>query len=78
VTHRSNVRAGALLLEDIRFTGLGREVHHALEVYGQYEPKVAMTRRDTGATSREYGDYILATIEDSNLVAKWEEYVSAE
>jgi isocitrate dehydrogenase (NAD+) len=36
-----------------------------------------MTGRDTGATSAEYGEYLMKTVEDPNLEDKWEAYVKA-
>ena len=36
-----------------------------------------MTGRDTGSTGKEFGEYIMATVADSSLDARWEEYVYA-
>ena len=73
----SLLRAGAMMLEHIGFSGLGGRLHKALDICGQYERKVVMTGRDTGATSKEFGDYVMATVEDSKVEARWEEYVGA-
>ncbi len=40
-------------------------------------PGVALTGRDTGATSSEFGQYLMNTVEDSRVEARWEEYVQA-
>ena len=72
----SIVRAGAMLLEHIGFTELGRKVHQALEVCGQYERKVVMTGRSSGATGKEFGDYLLSSVEDPTLNTRWQEYAS--
>ena len=74
----SLIRAGAMMLEHIRFDELGQKLHKALDICGQYERKVVMTGRDTGATSEAFGDYIMETVEDANVEARWEEYVKAE
>ena len=73
----SMIRATAMLLERIGYVSLGQQLNRALDVCGQYEKKVVMTGRDTGATGKEFGDYVLATIQDSNLDARWEKYVKA-
>ncbi len=73
----SMVRAGAMLLEHIGFSGLAENVNMALDVCGQYERKAVTTGRDTGATTGEFGDYIVATVSDSGLKSKWEGYVYA-
>ena len=70
----SLLRAGAMLLEHIGFTDLGSRLHKALDVCGMYEKKVLTTGRDTGATSNEFGDYVMSTVGDSSLESRWEEY----
>jgi isocitrate dehydrogenase (NAD+) len=73
----SMIRAGAMLLEHIGFPALGAKLHKALDVCGQYEKKLVMTGRSNGATSAQFGDYLMQTVEDPNLDAKWEGYVKA-
>ena len=73
----SLLRAGAMMLEHIGFSGIGGRLHKALDICGQYERKVVMTGRDTGSTSKEFADYVMATVEDSKVEARWEEYVGA-
>ena len=73
----SLLRAGAMMLEHIGFTELGEKLHKAIDVCGQYERKIVMTGRDTGATSAQYGEYIMKTVEDPNLDEKWNSYVKA-
>ena len=73
----SVMRAAAMLLEHIGFIELGDKLHHALDVCGQYEKKLVMTGRDTGATGKEFGEYLMATVEDPTLASRWEEYVRA-
>jgi len=70
----SLLRAGAMLLEHIGFADQGTRLHKAIDVCGMYERKVKMTGRNTGATNVEFGDYVMATVEDSSLDSRWEEY----
>ena len=74
----SLVRAGAMMLEHIGFEDIGGKLHKALDICGQYERKMVMTGRDTGVTSAEFGEYIMQTVEDPNVEARWDEYVRTE
>lgn len=74
----SIIRAGAMLLEHIGFPDQGGKLHKALDVCGQYEKKLVITGRNTGATSAQFGEYLMQTVEDPNLEAKWDAYVKAE
>ena len=74
----SLLRAGAMMLEHIGLGDLGARLHRAIDICGQHERKVVMTGRDTGATSKEFGDYLMATVEDPNVDARWEEYVGEQ
>src|ERR671931_784439 len=71
----SMIRAGGMLLEHIGFPELGARLHKALDVCGQYERRVVMTGRSNGATSAQFGEYLMQTVEDPDLEAKWEAYV---
>ena len=73
----SMVRAGAMLMEHIGFQESGARLHKALDICGQYERSMAMTGRSTGVTSGEYGQYLMETVEDSGMEAKWESFVNA-
>jgi len=73
----SMIRAGAMLMEHIGFAEQGAKLHKALDVCGQYEKKMVMTGRSNGATSAQFGEYLMQTVEDPNLDAKWEGYVKA-
>ena len=73
----SLLRAGAMMLEHIGFEQAGGKLHKALDICGQYEKRVATTGRDTGATSEEFGEYVMATVEDPNVESRWDEFVSS-
>ena len=73
----SLLRAGAMMLEHIGYTDIGSKLHKAIDICGQYERKIVMTGRDTGATSAEFGKYLMGTVADSSLEERWQEYVAA-
>lgn len=70
----SVIKAGALLLNHIGYEQVGRKLEMALDICGQYEKKLVMTGRSTGATGRAYCDYLLETISDPNLEKRWSDY----
>ena len=70
-------RAGAMMLEHIGYTDIGSKLHQAIDICGQYERKIVMTGRDTGATSAEFGQYIMDTVADPTLEDRWQKYVEA-
>ena len=72
----SMIRAGAMLMEHIGYPERGQKLNKALDVCGQYEQKVVLTGRDTGGTGDELADYILDTVQASDLESRWESYVN--
>jgi len=73
----SVLRAGAMLMEHIGFGELGAKLHKAIDVCGQFERRVVLTGRSTGATGKDLADYLMATISDPRLEARWEQYSKA-
>lgn len=73
----SMIRAGAMLMEHIGYRELGQKLNKALDICGQYERRLVMTGRDTGATGKEFGEYLVSTVNDPDLEAKWEKLVYA-
>ena len=71
----SMIRAGAMLMDHIGYSELADRVNMALDVCGQYERKIAVTGRDTGCTTAEFGDYVAETVGDAALESKWHGYV---
>lgn len=59
----SVVRAGAMLLGHIGYNTEADKLYKALDICTETEKKLVMTGRDTGATSAEFADYIMETIE---------------
>lgn len=71
----SMIRAAAMLLNHIGFIDKGKKLEMALDICGQYEKKLVVTGRSNGATGAQFADYLLETIQDPNLEARWESYV---
>jgi len=70
----SLLRAGAMMLDHLGFNDTGSKLHKAIEICGMYEQKLKMTGRNTGATSEDFGKYVLETVADPGLESRWEEY----
>ncbi|KPJ60936.1 MAG: isocitrate dehydrogenase [Latescibacteria bacterium DG_63] len=73
----SLIRAGAFLLSHIGFPEKGKALEMALDICGQYEKKLVMTGRSNGATSSEFGNYLMEKLKDSELEKKWQAYQKA-
>lgn len=58
----SVLRACVMLLEHIGETEIASRLEKALDICMYTEKKLVITGRDTGATSREFGDYVLETV----------------
>ena len=70
----SMIRASAMLIRHIGFPERANQLDMALEVCGQFEKKLVITGRDTGATGEEFTSYLLNWVESSDLKKKWKEY----
>ncbi len=70
----SLIRAGAMMLRHIGFPDKAEKLEMALDICGQYEKKLVITGRDTGATSEEFGNYLMDTTKNPNLKTRWENY----
>jgi isocitrate dehydrogenase (NAD+) len=70
----SIIKAAALLMNHIGFTENAKKLEMALDICAQYEKKVVLTGRDTGATGEEYAKYLMETLQDPNLEEKWNGY----
>jgi isocitrate dehydrogenase (NAD+) len=46
-----------------------------LDICGQYEKKITVTGRDTGATGEEFAEYVMETLSDPQLERKWADYL---
>lgn len=59
----SMIRAGAMLLAHIGFTEEADKLYKALDICTITEKKLVITGRETGATSEEFANYLMDTIE---------------
>ena len=70
----SMIRAAAMLVNHIGYCKSAENREMALDVCGNYEKKLVITGRSTGATGAEYADYLMETLQDPKLKEKWESY----
>ncbi len=70
----SLIRAGAMMLNHLGFTDRGHKLEMALDVCGNFEKKLVITGRPTGAKGSDYGDYLLETVQDPKLEEKWKSF----
>ena len=47
----------------------------ALDICSQFEKKVTITGRDTGATAEEYANYVMDWVNNSALESSWTDFV---
>ncbi|MCJ7611145.1 MAG: isocitrate/isopropylmalate family dehydrogenase [Candidatus Aminicenantes bacterium] len=71
----SMIRAEAMLINYIGYPDRGKKLEMALDICGQYEKKLVITGRATGATGMAFTDYLMQTIEDPQLEARWKSYI---
>jgi len=71
----SMIRAAAMLLGHIGYADKGKTLEMALDICGQYEKKLVVTGRPTGATGEAFTHYLMETIQDPNLGSRWEAYI---
>ncbi len=67
----SVIRAGAMLLNHIGYPDRGKRLEMALDLCGNYERKLVMTGRSTGATGSQFAEYIMETLQDPKLESRW-------
>jgi len=70
----SLIRAAALMLNHIGFQDKAKKLEMALDICGNHEKKLVMTGRDTGATGREYCEYLMSWMENPELEAAWNSF----
>lgn len=70
----SMMRAAVMLLSHIGFAEKARRLEMALDICAQHEKKVVLTGRSDGATGAEFSDYVMETLQNPNLEARWKGY----
>ncbi|MBP8600506.1 MAG: isocitrate/isopropylmalate dehydrogenase family protein [Candidatus Saccharicenans sp.] len=73
----SMIRAAAMLMGHIGFEEKAAQLEMALDICGQYEKKLVITGRPTGATGKEFTDYLLDWLRNPKLKETWESYVNS-
>lgn len=68
----SMIRAAAMLVNHIGYSKRAKNLEMALDICGNYEKKLVITGRSTGATGAEYADYLMETLQDPKLKERWE------
>lgn len=72
----SMIKAVSLMMTHIGKTEEGRKLDMALDVCSQFERKLKMTGRDTGATGDEFAEYIMETLQRKDLEKVWKSYIN--
>ncbi len=71
----SMIKAVALMMNHIGEAEKGERLTMALDICCQFEKKLVMTGRDTGATGDEFAEYIMETVQRPDLKKIWQAYV---
>lgn len=71
----SMIRAAAMLLVHIGRPELGRALEMALDITGQYEKKLVVTGRSSGAAGEDFTNYVMDWVRDPKLKDAWEAFV---
>lgn len=70
----SMIRAAAMLTGHIGWPERQRKLEAALDICGQYEKKLVLTGRATGATGHDYAQYLMETLTTGDVEARLKEY----
>ncbi len=70
----SIIRAAGMLLDHIGYADEAKRLQMALDICGQYEKKLVLTGRDTGATGAEYAEYLMDTLSREDLEEVYQSY----
>ncbi len=71
----SMIRAIAMLVGHIGYPDKAKNLEMALDITGQYEKKMSITGRATGATGTLFTDYVMDWLNNPKLAAAWEGYM---
>ena len=69
------IRAAAMLIAHIGYPEDAKKLEMALDITGQYEKKLVITGRPTGATGADFANYVMDWIVSPKLKETWEGYV---
>lgn len=71
----SMIKAVAMMMDHIGESDKARKLNMALDVCVQFEKKMVMTGRDNGATGDEFAQYVMDTMQRSDLETVWNGYL---
>ena len=66
--------AGKMLLDHMGYADQAKKLDMALDICGQYEKKLVMTGRSTGASGTDYANYVMETLSNPKLEERWIAY----
>ena len=70
----SMLRAAVLMMEHLGFSKRAKKLSMAMDICQLFEKKVLCTGHTTGASSAEFGKYVMDTCMDPELEKRWEAY----
>jgi isocitrate dehydrogenase (NAD+) len=70
----SLLRAAVMMLEHIGMVEKSKKLGGALDICSLYEKKLSITGRSDGATAKDFGDYVIATLNDPKMDSKLSSY----
>ena len=73
----SMIKAVAMMLSHMGETEKAKKLEMALDICCQFEKKKVMTGRSNGATGDEFAQYVMDTIERSDLENVWNDFVNS-
>ena len=73
----SMIKAVAMMMDHIGEAEKAKKLNMALDVCCQFEKKLVMTGRSNGATGDEFAQYVMDTMQRSDLESVWQGYVDA-
>jgi isocitrate dehydrogenase (NAD+) len=73
----SMIVAGKMMLDHMGYADRAKKLDMALDICGQYEKKLVMTSRASGATGSDYANYIMETLSDPKLEERWNSFVKS-
>lgn len=71
----SMIKAVALMMNHIGEAEKGERLAMALDICCQFEKRLVMTGRNTGATGDEFAEYVMETIRRPDLKTVWQAYI---
>lgn len=74
----SMIKAASLLINHLGYSDQFKKLEMAIDICGNFEKKLVITGRDTGATGADYALYLMDTMTDPSLEDRWKAYLDQE